>query len=156
MILYSNRFIARAGRSTYSASKFAIEAAHESLSHELQTFGIKVLIVEPGAFQTPFSKRIITPAQCHSTGGLSEAYRGTAVEQMILQTRTMADVPGAIQGDPAKAARAILTAVSDGHDFLRLPLGEDCISALETKMEELKKDLAATREIALSTGFDSD
>lgn len=112
--------------------------------------------MEPGAFQTPFSKRIITPAQYHNTGGFSEAYRGTAVEQMILQTRTMADIPGAIQGDPAKAAKAILTTVSDGHDFLRLPLGEDCISALETKIEGLKRDLAATKEIALRTGFDSD
>lgn len=149
-----SRFIARAGRSTYSASKFAIEAAHESLSRELQTFGIKVLIVEPGAFQTPFSKRIITPAQHHSTGGFSEAYRGSAVEQMIRQIRTMADIPGAIQGDPEKAARAILTAVGDGHDFLRLPLGEDCTSALQIKIEELKKDLAATKEIALSTSFD--
>lgn len=149
-----SRFIAKAGRSTYSASKFAIEAAHESLSHELQTFGIKVLIVEPGAFQTPFAKRIITPAQHNSTGGFSEAYCGTAVEQMIIQTRTMADVPGAIRGDPQKAAKAILAAVSDGHDFLRLPLGEDCISALESKIEELKKDLAETKEIALCTTFD--
>lgn len=149
-----SRFGARASRSTYSASKFAIEAAHESLSHELQTFGIKVLIVEPGAFQTPFSKRIITPAQHHSTGGFSEAYRGTSVEQMIRQTRTMTDIPGAIQGDPKKAARAILTAVVNGHDYLRLPLGEDCVSALEIKIEGLKKDLAATKEIALSTNFD--
>lgn len=149
-----SRFIARPGRSTYSASKFAIEAAHESLSHELQTFGIKVLIVEPGAFRTPFSNRIITPAQHESTGGFSEAYRGTAVERMVRATRNMTDIPGAVQGDPEKAARAILTAVGGGHDFLRLPLGEDCTSALETKIEELKKDLAATKKIALSTSFD--
>lgn len=110
--------------------------------------------MEPGAFQTPFSKRIITPAQHVGTGGSSEAYRGTAVEQMIHQTRTMADIPGAIRGDPKKAARAILGAVCDGHDFLRLPLGEDCSSALEIKIEELKKDLAATKEISLATSFD--
>lgn len=115
-----------------------------------------MLIVEPGAFQTPFSKRVLTPAQYQSTGGFSEAYRGTVVEQMITQTRTMADIPGAIRGDPEKAAKAILSAVSDGNDFLRLPLGEDCISALETKIEELKKDLAATKEIALCTSLDSD
>ncbi|KAJ5887657.1 short chain oxidoreductase protein [Penicillium taxi] len=146
-------FIARPARSTYSASKFAIEAAHESLSHEVQPFGIKVLIVEPGAFRTPFSSRILTPLQYESTGGVSEAYRGTAVEQMVHATRTMGNTPEALKGDPEKAARAILTAVCHGHDFLRLPLGEDCISALEMKINDLKKDLTATREIALSSNF---
>ncbi len=39
----------------YSASKWAFEAMHESLSHEVAGFGVKVTILEPGAYATDFS-----------------------------------------------------------------------------------------------------
>lgn len=149
-----SRFIARPARGTYSASKFAIEAIHESLSHEVSTFGIRVLIVEPGAFRTPFSSRLITPAQYQDNGGFSQGYQGTAVEQMV---RGMSDSTGfmkIIKGDPKKAARAILEAVEGGHEYLRLPLGVDCVVALENKIGGLQRDLNLTREMASSTGVD--
>ena len=148
------RFIARPARASYSASKFAIEAVHESLSHELKTFGIKVLIVEPGVFRTPFVSRIITPSQYESSGGFSEAYSGTAVEQWVTGSRNITTFPDSAKGDPDKAARAILKAVDGGHDYLRLPLGGDCVGALETKIGELKRDLDATKAVALSMDFD--
>lgn len=43
-----------AGSGIYSASKFAIEVLSESLSHELEPFGIHVTIVETGYFKTDF------------------------------------------------------------------------------------------------------
>ncbi|GES57093.1 NAD(P)-binding protein [Aspergillus terreus] len=147
-------FIAKPGRGTYSASKFAIEAIHEALSQEVQTFGIKVLIVEPGAFRTPFASRVLTPAQYASAGGFSEAYRGTAVAQMVAATCNMKEMPAWIKGDPGRAARAILGAVGNGHDYLRLRLGSDCVAALESKMLAWNKDLEDTRCIATSTDVD--
>jgi short-subunit dehydrogenase len=147
-------FIARPARGTYSASKFAIEAIHESLSHEIETFGIRVLIVEPGAFRTPFSSRLITPAQYQDNGGFSEGYQGTAVEQMVRGMRNSTEFMKLIKGDPRKAARAILDAVEGGHEYLRLPLGVDCVVALESKIGSLQRDLDLTREVARSTGVD--
>ena len=147
-------FIARPGRSSYSASKFAIEAIHESLSHELATFNIKILIVEPGAFRTPFASRIITPSQHESTGGFSEAYKGTVLEQMVSGWKGFKGVPDFIKGDPEKAANAIVTAVGTGHKFLRLVLGRDCVKAMEDKIGELTRDLEATRKIAMGTDID--
>lgn len=151
---HENSFIARPGRAWYSASKFAIEAVHESLSYEVKTFGIKVLIVELGAFQTPFSSRIITPAQYESSNGFSEAYKGTAVEQMLALFQNITSIPDWAKGDPDKAAGAIIKTVIGGHDYLRMPLGNDCVTALESKIGELQSDLEATRPIA--TAMDTD
>ena len=153
---YENSFIARPGRGSYSASKFAIEAVHESLSYEVETFGIKVLIVEPGAFRTPFASRIVTPAEYESSGGFSDAYKDTSVEQMVSTSRnvTTTTFPDFLRGDPDKAAKAILKAVTDGHEYLRMPLGRDCVAALESKIGELQRDLESTRSIAMATDGD--
>ncbi|EXJ92377.1 hypothetical protein A1O3_00927 [Capronia epimyces CBS 606.96] len=146
-------FIARPCRAMYSASKFAIEAVHESLSYEVKSFGIKVLIVEPGAFRTPFSSKIITPAQYDGNNGFSEAYKDTPMAQMVAGSRNLS-TPDMCKGDPDKAAQAILKAVVGGHDYLRLPLGVDCVAALESKIGQLQSDLEATRSIAIATAVD--
>jgi short-subunit dehydrogenase len=40
----------------YSATKWAVEGLHEALAQEVRAFGIKVTIVEPGAYATDFGK----------------------------------------------------------------------------------------------------
>ncbi|KAI0466716.1 hypothetical protein F4859DRAFT_496442 [Xylaria cf. heliscus] len=149
-------FIARPGRGSYSASKFAIEAIHESLVQEVETLGVKVLIVEPGAFRTPFATRIITPAAHESTGGFSEPYRGTALDKMLSMSKGTTGVPHAIilRGCPDKAGHEIVKAVDNGYDYLRMILGPDCVAAMNQKLGSLHHDLEATREIAMSTDID--
>jgi NADP-dependent 3-hydroxy acid dehydrogenase YdfG len=41
----------------YSSSKWAFEAIHESLAAEVKPFGIKVTIIEPGAYATEFGSQ---------------------------------------------------------------------------------------------------
>lgn len=130
MVLISSAagIFARPARAAYSASKSAIEAVHESLAQEVRSFGLRVLVVEPGAFRTPFASRIVVPARHSSTGGYSETYEDTAVAKFVNGTRDMAAMPDSVRGDPDKAARAILDAVSsDEHSYLRMPLGNDCV-----------------------------
>ncbi|KAI2791859.1 hypothetical protein POX_c04739 [Penicillium oxalicum] len=147
-------FVARPGRGTYSASKFAIEAIHESLSHEVASFAIRVLIVEPGAFRTPFASNIVTPFKYRQSGGYSEDYRGTCVEQMVGALVNSEQFLESVRGDPGRAAKAIFTSVENGHEYLRLPLGHDCVAALEEKIESLRGDLNLTRQLAMSTSVD--
>jgi NADP-dependent 3-hydroxy acid dehydrogenase YdfG len=41
----------------YASSKWAFEAIHESLSAEVKAFGLKVTIIEPGAYATEFGSQ---------------------------------------------------------------------------------------------------
>lgn len=47
----------------YAATKHALEGYSESLDHELRTFGIRVVLVEPGFTRTSFEERITNPDQ---------------------------------------------------------------------------------------------
>ncbi|KAI3324033.1 NAD(P)-binding protein [Xylariaceae sp. AK1471] len=154
LISSGSGFIARPGRGVYSASKYAIEAIHESLSHEVEGLGVKVLIVEPGAFRTRFSLRLVTPA-AHENG-FSEGYKGTPLDTMVTMSRGITEVPPKqfLKGDPVKGATEIVKAVDGGHDYLRLLLGPDCIKALEEKLGEWDRDLNLTRAIAMSTNVE--
>jgi NAD(P)-dependent dehydrogenase (short-subunit alcohol dehydrogenase family) len=84
-----------AGFSAYSATKFALEGMSEALADEVRPFGIKVLIVEPGAFRT----RLF--------GNISASAPITGYAETVGQTRRMIETTaGAQPGDPAKAAAA--------------------------------------------------
>ncbi len=41
------------GYAPYAASKFAVEGFTESLRHEMSSFGVRVVLVEPGSYRTP-------------------------------------------------------------------------------------------------------
>ncbi|MDF2767709.1 MAG: hypothetical protein K0S91_544, partial [Nitrososphaeraceae archaeon] len=47
------------GMSAYVSSKFALEGLSESMSYELEPFGIKVVIIEPGLIRTNFKKNSV-------------------------------------------------------------------------------------------------
>lgn len=113
--------------------------------------------MQPGAFRTAFATRILTPAAHESTGGFSEPYKGTALDQTVTMSKGITELPGHLmRGSPDKAGRAIVKAVDNGHDYLRMVLGSDCVAALDQKLGSLHHDLEATRVIAMSTDFDAD
>jgi NAD(P)-dependent dehydrogenase (short-subunit alcohol dehydrogenase family) len=106
--------LAIAGHGHYSAVKHALEALSEALAQEVQRFGIRVAIVEPGVVVTPiFSKarRFADPAS---------PYVDHVRRLLLLYQKQM---PHAAQ--PADAARVIYEAATSPEPRLRWLVGED-------------------------------
>ena len=57
----------------YSATKWAVEALHESLAPEVKAFGLKVTLVEPGAYATDFGKSCTDRGCAGTIRGIPEA-----------------------------------------------------------------------------------
>lgn len=132
------------GFGAYCAAKHALEGLSECLAKEVAPFGVRVLIVEPGAFRTNLFGNAFRsmPAM--------DVYAPT-----VGPTRAYASQShGAQAGDPAKAARAIIDAVVAGAPTLRLPLGADAIGGIKQKLEEVAKDVGANENTALATSVD--
>lgn len=64
LIIHVTSVVGRVFRSgaLYAASKWAAEGLAESMAHEVRRFGIDAVILEPGAYPTPWVGRGITPA----------------------------------------------------------------------------------------------
>ncbi|MFI5913021.1 oxidoreductase [Dactylosporangium sp. NPDC051541] len=128
----------------YCAAKFALEAVSEALYAEVAALGVRVHIVEPGAFRTGFGG-----------AGLHRSPRLPAYAETTAATRAAVEsMDGAQPGDPAKAARAILTLLDAPDAPLRLALGSDAVDAIRAHHTWLREDLAKWERLSRSTDYD--
>jgi NAD(P)-dependent dehydrogenase (short-subunit alcohol dehydrogenase family) len=98
---------------SYCATKWAVEALHESLAQEVKAFGINVTLIEPGAYATEFG----SPQSLKFAQEL-DAY--TALRQRVFGNLSTMN-----RGDPQATAEAILKIVDTQDPPLRLILGND-------------------------------
>ncbi|WP_042368502.1 oxidoreductase [Streptacidiphilus neutrinimicus] len=133
-----------AGFSAYSATKFALEGFSEALAAEVAPLGVKVLVVEPGAFRTGLFGNASMSAEI-------DDYRAT-----VGATRAAVNGGSGTQpGDPAKAAAAVLAALDAPSTPLHLPLGGDAVDAVVTHLDSVRAEIAAWEKTARATAFEA-
>ncbi|MGY0024617.1 oxidoreductase [Streptomyces sp. cg35] len=135
-----------AGFSAYSATKAALEQLSEGLADEVTPFGIKVLIVEPGAFRT----------NLFAQGAAYFSAENPAYADKVGVTRSMVRGGAGTQpGDPAKAAAAIRLALDAERTPLRLALGGDAVDFLVGHLDAVRAELTEWEKVSRGTDFDA-
>ena len=119
----------------YHASKWALEGFSESLRQEVESFGIKVLMVEPSGFRTDWAGSSMERAQA------IDAYQGV---EAIAQRRAsqQEENNGAQPGNPELAAQALLATLDRDDPPFRLLLGniayDVAVDRYQSRLEEFR------------------
>jgi NAD(P)-dependent dehydrogenase (short-subunit alcohol dehydrogenase family) len=112
--------------STYSGTKFALEGLSESLSYEVEQFGIKVILIEPGVVRTNFGKSMKKIDKTTETNSpyskLLEIREANRKER--LQTSSISQ---------EEVAKVILQAITSAEPEARYVVGEDAKKLLASK-----------------------
>lgn len=117
--------------SVYSASKFALEAASNGLRHELRAFGIHVVLVEPGNFNTRAGANFHYPNRLKNgfAQGTSDPLYARVWERFRTARGTLPF------GDASDVARVIADAAEAENPNARYLVGRDAeeIAALSSE-----------------------
>jgi len=113
------------------------------LAAEVGPLGIRVVVVEPGAFRTAFSGP-----------SLVQSARIADYDDTVGPTREMiTGLAGVQPGDPALAAAAILAALDAERPPLRLPLGADAVDGILGHLESVRAEVREWQDVARATAF---
>jgi NAD(P)-dependent dehydrogenase (short-subunit alcohol dehydrogenase family) len=110
--------------SSYSASKHALEGWSESLRFELNALGIKVVLVEPGAFQTDIWTRGAV------MGANATKETSPNIQRSLKMRSRFQAMP---KRDPIQVARKIVSIARDPNPKLRYLVGSDAKMQLAMK-----------------------
>ena len=135
-----------ASGSAYAASKFALEGWMESLTEELEPFGVRTMIVEPGFFRT----ELLTP-ESTTFGELSIDDYDEAREQ---SNAFWASMNGTQAGDPAKLATALVALADSAEPPLRWVAGTDVVEGVAGKARLLLAQIDAHRDLSTHLAHD--
>jgi NAD(P)-dependent dehydrogenase (short-subunit alcohol dehydrogenase family) len=127
----------------YQTAKFAVEGFSEVLANEVSAFGVKVIIVEPGAFRTDWMGSSMT---MHDPG---PDYRDALGFMHELRRTSNGSQPG----DPARAARVIIDVVEAPEPPRRLLLGSDAVELALASGAERDEEARRWATVSRSADF---
>lgn len=122
---------------SYASTKFALEGVSEALQYEIDQFGIKVILVEPGIIKTNFldnilkARRAADPASPYSE----------LLQRRIKRVKTMFENGTG----PEEVAKVILKAVTSGNNEkleLRYVVGSDANSLIEKRKSMSEREFS--------------
>jgi NAD(P)-dependent dehydrogenase (short-subunit alcohol dehydrogenase family) len=111
--------------SSYHGSKFALEGLSESIQYELEPFGIKVILIEPGAVGSNFWRNIkIAKSSSDSDSPYTQFGNKILKAYKEMEQNTIS---------PSVVAKTILDAITSNNPQLRYVVGEDAAKTLEAR-----------------------
>jgi len=133
------------GLGAYQAAKFAVEGFSEVLANEVKPFGVRVVIVEPGAFRTDWQGSSMVMHQVESdyeaTVGAIHAFRRES--------------QGHQAGDPARAAQILVDLAGREVVPLRLPLGSAAVDQILANERNRIAETTEWAEVSRAADFPS-
>jgi len=136
-----------AGGSVYSASKFALEGWTEGMNIDMQPFGIRFMLLEPGAFRTDFANE---QTSLQTPDLQLKAYD----EIREILARKFRIMNGTQTGNPAKLAKGLIKVVNSENPPLRLLISRPAIAAVDNYYKNRYAEFEKWQEISEDSEFD--
>ena len=130
--------------SAYVSSKFALEGLSESIAYEIEQFGIKVILIEPGVIKTNFDRNLrigtgVSTTPSNTTNGRDSPYTDITKKRIAgFKPRFENGLP------PIEVAKVILRAITSTSKNVppdsRYLVGEDAFKLMEIKKSKSDKE----------------
>jgi NAD(P)-dependent dehydrogenase (short-subunit alcohol dehydrogenase family) len=120
------------GGSAYISTKFAVEGLSESMAYELEPFGIKVIIIEPGVIRTNIFNSVVVAKKSQDPNSPYAQIKqkvASSFERMMKNASS-----------PEIVAKVVLEAVTNENPDLRYLAGKDAKTWLDAKRNMSDKD----------------
>jgi NAD(P)-dependent dehydrogenase (short-subunit alcohol dehydrogenase family) len=125
------------------ASKFAVEGLSLSIAPEVERFGIKITLVEPGFFRTD----LLDAANVRWPSNAIEDY---AAEGNVQETWSAYN--GTQQGDPEKLGEALIKIAGMTNPPKQFFAGSDALDVIRPALEARLQEIKDHEELSKSTG----
>jgi NAD(P)-dependent dehydrogenase (short-subunit alcohol dehydrogenase family) len=119
--------------SAYVSTKFAVEGLSESMSYELEPFGIRVVIVEPGVIRTNFLDGVVVAKKSKD--------QNSPYSQMMQKVTAGFEEMMKNASSPDVVAKVVLNAIRDKNPNLRYLAGSDVEKWLGGKRKVADEEL---------------